>query len=274
LPKTFPRAASISTNLLAQFSIVLQDSLNVIYAPLSNYLAIRESFDFTTIPELLVLLQSSEIQYEDFRLFLLNIVKSGIKDDLDIKLINNTQIMKIMFFCYGSSLSSRKTDLIILQIFNQILVKTKKAEFLFDRHGFILWLMQAASKVEAFEYDLIEMMLILIENSQEAMIRENRNCSELFQILLILLKKLSKGKITTQGFYRFLKTLNLTRSATMKLANDDIELIHEFIKVFIPEFQMKTIHLLENSPENSPFDDFTRKIFYETRNFVSKSNVK
>lgn len=258
--------------MLAKFSIVLQDSLNSVYAPLSNYLGVRESFDFSTIPELLILLQSSEIQYEEYRLFLLNTILHGMKDELDVKLINNTPVMKILFFCYGSSLSSRKSDLVILQIINQILMKTKKSEFLFDRHGFILWLMQAAIKVEAFEYDLIEMMLSLIEKSQEALIRENRNCSELFQILIILLKKLSKGKITTQGFLSFLKTLNLTRGS-MKLDDGDIELIHEFIQVFIPEFQMKTARLLKNSPENS-LDDLTKKILNETKNFVSKPNVK
>lgn len=272
VPKNFPRASSISTHMLAKFSLILPDSLHAIYTPLSNYLAVRESFDFSTIPEVPLFLQSSEMQHEEYRLFLLNTMLNGIRDELDIKLINNTYIMRNILFCYGSTLSSRKTDLVILQIINRILVKSKKSGFLFNNHGLILWMTQAAIKVEAFEYDLIETMLSIIENMEDVMRREHRNSQELLQILLILLRKLSKGRITSQGFLSFLKTFNQTRRASTKLSRDDIDLVHEFIQVFVSIDQIKSINTLEKSTDVS-LDNVTKMILLETKNFVAKAST-
>lgn len=272
VPKNFPRASSISTHMLAKFSLILPDSLHAIYTPLSNYLAVRESFDFTTIPEVPMFLQSSEMQHEEYRLFLLNAILNGIRDELDIKLINNTYIMRNILFCYGSTLSSRKTDLVILQIVNRILVKSKKSGFLFNNHGLLLWMTQAAIKVEAFEYDLIETMLSIIENMEDVMRKEHRNSQELLPVLLILLRKLSKGRITSQGFLSFLKTFNQTRRAAVKLSQADIDLVHDFIRVFVPIDDLKS---MENATTDAPppHDNVIKMILLETKNFVAKPNA-
>lgn len=271
VPKNFPRASSISTHMLAKFSLILPDSLHAIYTPLSNYLAVRESFDFTTIPEVPMFLQSSEMQHEEYRLFLLNAILNGIRDELDIKLINNTYIMRNILFCYGSTLSSRKTDLVILQIVNRILVKSKKSGFLFNNHGLLLWMTQAAIKVEAFEYDLIETMLSIIENMEDVMRKEHRNSQELLPVLLILLRKLSKGRITSQGFLSFLKTFNQTRRAAVKLSQADIDLVHEFIRVFVPIDDFKS---MENATTDAPpHENVIKMILLETKNFVAKPNA-
>lgn len=131
--KHFPRAASISTQILAEFVKVLPNSLHAVYPVVANYFAVCEKFDFTYIPEALVLFHNSDVQQLELRLFLLDAIFNGIKDDLDYKILNNTPLLKMIFSCYGCPLSERKIDFRILKIADRLMTKTSKVEFLIQR---------------------------------------------------------------------------------------------------------------------------------------------
>lgn len=201
--KHFPRAASISTQLLAEFVNILPNTLHNLYGVVSNYLVVKYKFDFTRIPELLVLFHSSDVQQEEHRLFLLNAIFNGIKDDLDFKLLNNTPMLKMIFSCYGCPLSNRKIDLMILKIVDRIVTKTSKIEFLMDRYGLALWIFQVAAKVEAFEYEKIEMILSLICDSLAAIQREVKDGDDvarcrLHSSVLAISPKLTKTRLSAE----------------------------------------------------------------------------
>lgn len=288
--KHFPRAASISTQLLAQFVNILPNELHHIYNVVANYLVIRPKFDFSTIPELLVMFHSSDVQQHEQRLFILEAIHNGIKDDLDFKLLNNTPLLKMIFSCYGCPLSDRKLDFTIIKIVNRIVTKTSKVEMLIQRYGLALWIFQVAVKVEAFEYEAIEMILSLIEHSFEAIKREvkdgdEESCKRLLASLLVILPKFTKTRLSAEGFASFLRTIN--GIAQFKLIDKEQRgLITDLMKIFLPEDLQQQINYIDEHPEASKFmesrevfsksiepsiDDVTKKILIESREFAMKT---
>lgn len=286
--KHFPRAASISTQLLAEMVNVLPNRLSNLYNVVVNYFSVREKFDFNSVPELLVLFHSSDVQQEEHRMFLLNVILNGIKDDLDFKLLNNTPVFKIIFSCYGCPLSDRKIDLMVLKVVDRIVTKTSKIEFLVQRYGLALWIFQVAAKVEAFEYDTIEMILTLIEHSLEAIRREIKDgdqvsCKRLLAALLTLLPKFTKARLTSAGFTRFLKSVNGIAQFS-HINKEQHDLIIDLVKIFVPENLVQHVTYLVDHPEASMFVedqdkslktiDATATIVAEARQFVMNYHKK
>lgn len=287
--KHFPRAASISTQLLAEFVNILPNSLHHAYSVVTNYLSVREKFDFSTIPELLVLFHSHEVHQEEQRLFILNVILNGIKDDLDFKLLNNTPLLKMIFSCYGCPLSNRKIDFTILRIVDRIVTKTSKVEFLIQRYGLALWIFEVAAKVEAFEYDAIEIILTLIEDSFKAIKREMKSgddasCKRLLAALLVILPKFTKTRLAAGSFLSFLMTVNgIGKFAHISKEHHD--LVYDLMKIYLPENLLIHVSYVDDHPEAIKFmdkkdvfgkslDEMTKNILVESRDFMMNFHKK
>lgn len=283
----FPRAASISTQLLAEFVNILPNSLHHAYNVVTNYLAAREKFDFSTIPELLVLFHSHEVHQEEQRLFILEVIFNGIKDDLDFKLLNNTPMLKMVFSCYGCPLSNRKIDFMILRIVDRVVTKTSKVDFLIQRYGLALWIFEVAVKVEAFEYDAIEIILSLIEHCFDAIQREmkagdNTSCKRLLAALLVILPKFTKTRLAAKSFLSFLTTINRIAQFT-HIDEEHHGLVLDLVKIFLPENLLQQVTYIDEHPEACKFmdtkenfsksllpvvEDMTKRILIESRDFM------
>lgn len=290
----FPRAASISTQILAEFVKILPDSLHSVYNVVANYFAVSEKFDFSTIPELFVLFHNSEVHQMELRLFLLDSVFNGIKDDLDFKILNNTPLLKMLFSCYGCPLSERRIDFLILKIVDRLVTKTSKIEFLIQRYGLVLWIFQVAVKVEAFEYNAIETILDLIEHTVDALRRDVKSddkpsSKRLLISLLVLLPKFTKTKLTAASFSSFLKTINNIGLFDHTITKDHHDLILDLIKVFLSGDQLQHINYLLEHPGAHKFiesrEDFskslesskdpaTKSVLLESREFLLNYHKK
>jgi Nucleolar pre-ribosomal-associated protein 1 len=290
LEKHFPRAASISTQILAEFTKILPNSLHNTYNVVANYLAVREKFDFAAVPEMLVLFHSSDVHQSEQRLFILNAIAHGIKDDLDFKLLNQTPLLKMIFSCYGCPMSDRKIDSAILKIVNRIVTKTNKIEILITRYGLALWIFQAAAKVEAFEYDAIEMILSLIEHSVEAIKTQFKSNDEsmkrMLASLLVLLPKFTKTRLTGASFLSFLTAINGTKQFG-SISGENHDLIMDLMKVFFSDNHQQQLVYLNEHPTASKYletkdefsnsidtDSATAKMLVESRDFLLNYNAR
>jgi hypothetical protein len=243
--KHFPRAASISTRLLAEFCRIIPNKLHPIYSTVSNYLIIKDKFEFSTIPELLILFHSNEIQHEESRLFILNMINNGINDELDFKVLNNTPFLKMILSCYKCPLSSRKIDLLILKVVDKLVMKCNKTQFLIDKYGLGLWIFQASANVEAFEYDLIEMIVSLIYHVFQSNNENESILKILRESLLMLLKKFTKSKLPLSTFLYFLKIMNQMKHFKY-VNNDDCIIVQEIANIFIPSEYMQQLLYIQS----------------------------
>lgn len=242
---------------------------------------------------MLVLFHSSEVHQEEQRLFILDAICNGIKDDLDFKLLNITPLLKMIFSCYGCPLSDRKIDFAILKIVDRIVSKTSKVELLIQRYGLALWIFQAAVKVEAFEYDAIDLILTMIEHTFDAIQREvkagdDTSCKRLLASLLVLLPKFTKTRLTPASFGSFLKTVNGVAQFSF-INKEHHDLIVDLMKIFLPENLVKPVMYLDEHPEACSFvstkENFTKslqpnidltttQILIESRQFMIKYHKK
>ena len=218
---------------------------------------------------------------------------NGIKDDIDFKLLNNTPLLKLIFSCYGCPLSNRKIDFMILRIVDRLVTKTSKVEFLIQRYGLALWIFEVAVKVEAFEYDAIEIILSTIEHCYEAIRREMKtgyevNYKRLLSALLVILPKFTKTRLAPGSFLSFLKTINGIAHFNI-FDKENHELIFDLMKVFLPENLLQQISYIDDHPEACEFiepkenfrksldptiDDMTKRILIESRDFMMKYHKK
>lgn len=243
--KSFPRAPSIITRMLSEFIKVLSNKLHPAHHQICNYLIVKEKIDFSTIPEYLILFQSNLTEHEDHRQLLLNVIVNGIKDGLDCKVLNNTPMLKIILSCYGSPLSSRKTDLMIMKIFDRLITTDDGLKFMLEKFGFALFLFQISTSVEGFEFDTIEMLITIINNLR----RVGEDNSRILTLsLLKLLPKITKSKISPKSFSSFLSAINKLGHIAI-INKENIGIILEIAERHLSIDQMQTLKYLSKYPK-------------------------
>jgi hypothetical protein len=244
----FPRLAPIMTQMLAEFLKILPNKLHVAYNLISNHLIVKEKFSFTSIPEYLILLQSHSMQqHEEQRIFLLSTVYHGIKDKMDLDMLNNMPLLKMIMAAYGCPLSSRKIDLLILKIIDRIVTKADGGKFLMKKFGLALWLFLVSTKVEPFEYDAIQMIVTMVHNVLQT---DAESSMKLLTCLLTLLPKLSKNKLPTSVFNSFLDAVVRTNKLDA-VSKENVEIMMDIAKVYLPAEFIHSLTYLSNYPDYS-----------------------
>jgi hypothetical protein len=246
--KSFPRPASLSTQCLAEVGNILSNSLHGLYSVISNYLIVMKGFQFNTVPEYVVLFHSADVKHEEHREFLLSMILNGIKDDLDLKLLNSTPLLKMLFGCYSCPLSNRKLNELILKIFNKLVLKTRTSDFLINKYGLISWLFQIVDGLEAYEYETIDIIVEFVENIVNS--TDFGKCEEkdkLHLMLVKLLSKFTKSKLSTTTFIKFLKTLlNIAKFDTLQ--EENLNSILEFVKLFVDDVETFELNYIQKFP--------------------------
>ena len=70
----------------------------------------KPALELKTIPELLNFFHSAEVQYQAHRHWILEVLRDGMKTELDTELAFHCRVFKIIMVCYNSSLSDPITN--------------------------------------------------------------------------------------------------------------------------------------------------------------------
>lgn len=247
--KGFPRAPLLVTRMLTEFIRVLSSKLHNAHHLVCNFLIIKEKMDLLSLPEHLVLFQSSFPENEEHRLFLLNVIFNGIRDNLDIKVLNNTPILKMLLTSYGCPpLSTRKIDFMILKIFDRLMETEDGMKLMLDKYGLALWIFQLSVKVEGFEYDTIEMIITIIGNITAKKDIKDENSKILMKSLLKLLPKLTQSKISPKLLASILASTNKLGQFRY-IQNSQLELILQVMGRHLSKEQQQSVKYLSQHPE-------------------------
>lgn len=245
----FPRAPLLVTRMLTEFIRVLSSKLHNAHHLICNFLIIKEKMDLWTLPEYMILFQSSFPENEEHRLFLLDVIFNGIRDHLDIKVLNNTPMLRMLLSSYGCPpLSTRKTDFMILKIFDRLMATENGMKLMLEKHGFAVWLFQLSVKVEAFEYDTIEMILTIISNIATKKDIKDENSKILMKSLLKLLPKLTTGKISPKLLTSILVSTNKLGQFRY-IQTNQLELILDVMGKHLSKEQSQSVKYLSQHPE-------------------------
>lgn len=107
------RLSCIVSTFLAEASLVSTQPLNPLFRPLQSFLMAKPALDLTVIPEFLTLFHSCEINHEQHRHWILQIVRDGMNTPVDMNLALRCVLYRMLFDFYNSILADPLTKVII-----------------------------------------------------------------------------------------------------------------------------------------------------------------
>lgn len=97
-------------------ALVLTQPNHIMYLPLSNYLLVKASLDYSTIPELYTFLHSSDVNFKEQRKFILELLKDGLRNEKDFVDFMRSMAYKLFSELYSSSICEISTKLLVLEV--------------------------------------------------------------------------------------------------------------------------------------------------------------
>ncbi|KAF7997187.1 hypothetical protein HCN44_005464 [Aphidius gifuensis] len=141
------RLSCLVSTFLAKSALVLTQPSNPLYAPLNKFFMAKPALELNTIPEFLTLFHSSEIQHKLHRHWILEIIRDGMKTELDMEIALKCVIFRIICCFYNSILADPITKSLILQVIGAS-VKIPKAALMLTRgYGLLVWLDEARKQL-------------------------------------------------------------------------------------------------------------------------------
>ncbi|XP_004520303.1 uncharacterized protein LOC101462025 [Ceratitis capitata] len=211
-----PRVPYISGLFVAKTFNLTTDPTHLLYKQLTMYLRLKNSFNFQCVPEFNVLFYSPEIEHQQFRQFIVEVIRNGIKSGSDLFLLVTTNTFKVLQGFYGSAMSTLDMNLLILSVFSTCAKIPASSKIMIDHVGLLPWLSSVISTIEFYHFDIIEGLISIISNlwySVKAFAHEFHNLAhislEMHQLVLRLLPHLS-ARISPHNFARLMNVLQKT----------------------------------------------------------------
>ncbi|KAG8285620.1 nucleolar pre-ribosomal-associated protein 1 [Homalodisca vitripennis] len=167
-----PRLKSVVAVFLARTAQVLTNPSHPLYLPLSQFVLAKPRFHLDTVPELLPLFNSADVQLHNTRQeWILNVLRDGIRDNEDFVLCLKSMVFKIILDFYSSTLASEKSKVLILETL-QATVSVKGAGLLLmGCYSLYPWLHEVVlNATSALLTPLITILTALLHKSSASLI--------------------------------------------------------------------------------------------------------
>ncbi|XP_061398679.1 uncharacterized protein LOC133334399 [Musca vetustissima] len=214
--KGTPRVPYIAGLFVSKTFNLTTDPTHLLYKQLTMYLRLKSSFNFQCIPEFNVLFFSPEVEHEQFRKFIVEVIRNGVKSSSDLFLLVSTNTFKVLMGFYGSTMSTLELNLLILSVFSTCVKIPASSKIMIEHIGILPWLCSIVSSIEFYQFDVIEGLISIINNlwyALKANEKEFHNFShivfELHRLIVQLLPLLSP-RISVSNFSKLMNILNKT----------------------------------------------------------------
>lgn len=158
---------------------------------------------------------SSEVKHNNHRVFILETIYHGLKTHDDFMILRHSPVIRALMDFYGSSLSNRDLNILILNTLNSIAKIPKSCEVMINSIGFLTWLSERIEGIESFHFDTIEAFLGIISNTWYSIqiLRQSYSMKQLSRSVLIMVLKflpLLSTRSSSKTLTRFLNLLEKT----------------------------------------------------------------
>ncbi|XP_075165082.1 uncharacterized protein LOC142237606 [Haematobia irritans] len=214
--KGTPRVPYISGLFVSKTFNLTTDPTHLLYKQLTMYLRLKSSFNFQCIPEFNVLFYSPEVEHQEFRKFIVEVIRNGVKSSSDLFLLVSTNTFKVLMGFYGSTMSTLEMNLLILSVFSTCVKIPASSKIMIENVGIMPWLCSVITSIEFYQFDVIEGLISIINNlwyALKANEKEFHNFNhiilELHRLVVQLLPLLSP-RITVANFTKLMNILDKT----------------------------------------------------------------
>jgi len=134
------RVSSLVTVFLVRVVDILLTPLSPLYKTVSKSLLAKPALDLQTVPEFSRLLNSSELNCKSEQRLVLEMVRDGMRDNLDYSLASRSFVCKILQSQWNSVAIDRVGHLQVLDLIERCVSTNYGCTDLVTRHGLLTWL--------------------------------------------------------------------------------------------------------------------------------------
>ncbi|XP_017088719.2 nucleolar pre-ribosomal-associated protein 1 [Drosophila bipectinata] len=239
-----PRVPLIPALFIAQSFNLSTEPTHLLYKRLMMYLRLKQSFNFQTIPDFNVFFYSQETEHQQYREFIVELLRCGIKCSADLFLLVSTNTFKVLLGFYGSSLATLETNLLLLSVLSTCVKIPGAVKIMLEHVGILSWLVGVIRDTEFHQFDIIEGIISIINNLWYALAASRSELPDydqiqlrLHRLVLQLLPKLSP-RISVPGMGRLLNVLWKTGSASgqhRSLSSEQLDVLLECLSRHWPD---------------------------------------
>jgi len=161
------RLSSLITVFMGRVVDILSTPLSPLYKTISRSILAKPALDLQSVPEFSRLLNSSDLNSTTEQRWILEVVRDGIRDNLDYSLVSRSFVCKILQSRWGSLVMDRVGHLQSLDVLERCVSTKYGCVDLVTRHGLITWLVGIIrhDKVEKlFVKKVLKILKIVTEN--------------------------------------------------------------------------------------------------------------
>ncbi|KOC67633.1 Nucleolar pre-ribosomal-associated protein 1 [Habropoda laboriosa] len=230
------RLNCLVSTFLARTSLIATYPLHPLYSALQTFLMAKPAMDINTIPELLQLFHSSDVEYKEHRYWILENIRDGMKTESELDIAFKCVLFKMLLDFYISTLSDANTKKLILEVIDVTLKITKGSVFLIEGHGLLPWLFEVARNSYKYGVQYIELIVKIMDKILNIILNIKGDTVHyklmLLNVALCLKSHLVKNiKIGTFTLYiNILQTLLLSKCMKVIVTKEHMTEILEFSK--------------------------------------------
>ncbi|KZC10332.1 Nucleolar pre-ribosomal-associated protein 1, partial [Dufourea novaeangliae] len=230
------RLNCLVATFLARASMIATQPLHPLYSRLQVFLMAKPALDTNSIPELLQLFHSSDIEHKAHRRWILEIIRDGIKTETELDVAFKCVLFKMLLDFYTCTLSDLDTKKLILEVVDATLKITKGSVLLIEGHGLFPWLLHVTTNLHSNEVQYIELLVKILDTLLNTILKMNGDTVHyklmLLNVALSLKTHLSKDiKVTAFALYiNILQKLFLSKHMKIIVTKEQIMDILEFSK--------------------------------------------
>lgn len=281
-----PRVPYISGLFVAKTFNLTTDPTHLLYKQLTMYLRLKSSFNFECIPEFNVLFYSPEVEHQEFRQFIVEIIKNGVKSSSDLFLLVSTNTFKVLMGFYGSTMSTLDLNLQILSVFSTCVKIPASSKIMIDHVGILPWLSSIVTSIEFYQFDVIEGLISIVNNLWYA-VKANENefhnfhhlQLEMHRLILQLLPLMSP-RISPNNFAKLMNIFNKTSLYTshLSLSREQLEKLISCAEKHFGSLVLPLEAIFENGGAGcSAANDFCQELYnqqVETKAILALSSLR
>ncbi|EDW80749.1 uncharacterized protein Dwil_GK11397 [Drosophila willistoni] len=208
-----PRVPLIPALFIAHSFNLSTEPTHLLYKRLMMYLRLKQSFNFQTIPDFNVFFYSPEPEHQQYREFIVELLRCGIKCSADLFLLVSTNTFKVLLGFYGCSMATLDTNLLLLSVLSTCVKIPGAVKIMLEHAGILPWLQGVIRDTEFHQFDIIEGIISIINNLWYALAASKSELPDyahfqlrLHRLILQLLPMLSP-RISVPALARLLNVL-------------------------------------------------------------------
>ncbi|XP_053396917.1 nucleolar pre-ribosomal-associated protein 1-like isoform X2 [Mercenaria mercenaria] len=182
IPKTKNKLSSIITQFLARTAKLMLKPGDHMYTIINQFLLRKPTLDVGNIPEFFKLFNSSAMQYQMERSWMLTLMKDGLREAADYWIFEKRFTFKLLQSFYDSRMADLQSQVQVIQILLSACKERRLAVDLCQNHGFLVWIAAAICKLSCDKVQLCISLCDLLHQVWTSVMKHSQDNKQSIQL--------------------------------------------------------------------------------------------